>query len=73
MISLSLITVSKTYTYFYYTGWKTIEENQIYTQNEYEEYEKRRLEELRYLQQRGLVSYKSMSKHLELTMPQDCP
>ncbi|XP_026727800.1 nucleobindin-2 isoform X1 [Trichoplusia ni] len=36
-------------------GWKTIEENQIYTQNEYEEYEKRRLEELRYLQQRGLV------------------
>ncbi|KAJ8737754.1 hypothetical protein PYW08_000349 [Mythimna loreyi] len=36
-------------------GWKTLEENQIYTQAEYEEYEKRRLEEMRYLQQRGLV------------------
>ncbi|XP_075990563.1 nucleobindin 1 isoform X1 [Anticarsia gemmatalis] len=36
-------------------GWKTIEENQIYTQNEYEEYEKRKMDELRYLQQRGLV------------------
>ncbi|XP_014366592.2 nucleobindin-2 isoform X2 [Papilio machaon] len=36
-------------------GWKTIDENQIYTQSEYEEFERRRLEELRYLQQRGLV------------------
>nr|XP_021196376.2 nucleobindin-2 isoform X1 [Helicoverpa armigera] len=36
-------------------GWKTLEENQIYTQSEYDEYERRRLEEMRYLQQRGLV------------------
>lgn len=36
-------------------GWKPIEENQIYTQDEYHEFERRRLEELRYLQQRGLV------------------
>ncbi|KAM3968623.1 nucleobindin 1 isoform 2-T2 [Aphomia sociella] len=36
-------------------GWKSLDENQIYTQAEYEEYERRRLEELRYLQQRGLV------------------
>ncbi|RVE51012.1 hypothetical protein evm_004303 [Chilo suppressalis] len=36
-------------------GWKSIDENQIYSQQEYEEYEKRRLEELHYLQQRGLV------------------
>ncbi|XP_060809483.1 nucleobindin-2 isoform X2 [Amyelois transitella] len=36
-------------------GWKPIDENQIYTQAEYQEYERRRLEELRYLQQRGLV------------------
>ncbi|CAH2034700.1 unnamed protein product, partial [Iphiclides podalirius] len=36
-------------------GWKPIDENQIYTQTEYEEFERRRLEELRYLQQRGLV------------------
>ncbi|XP_068619280.1 nucleobindin-2-like isoform X2 [Battus philenor] len=36
-------------------GWKPIDENQIYTQAEYEEFERRRLEELRYLQQRGLV------------------
>ncbi|KAJ8737062.1 hypothetical protein PYW07_000333 [Mythimna separata] len=36
-------------------GWKTLEENQIYTQAEYDEYERRRLEEMRYLQQRGLV------------------
>ncbi|KAL0902305.1 hypothetical protein ABMA27_000207 [Loxostege sticticalis] len=36
-------------------GWKSIDENQIYTQQEYEEFEKRRLEELRYLQQHGLV------------------
>ncbi|XP_026759678.2 nucleobindin-2 isoform X2 [Galleria mellonella] len=36
-------------------GWKSIDENQIYTQAEYEAYERRRLEELRYLQQRGLV------------------
>ncbi|KAJ0183992.1 hypothetical protein K1T71_000415 [Dendrolimus kikuchii] len=36
-------------------GWKPIEENQIYTQAEYENFQKRRLEEVRYLQQRGLV------------------
>lgn len=47
--------------YFYYgfilfQGWKPIEDNQIYTQDEYHEFERRRLEELRYLQQRGLVS-----------------
>ncbi|XP_049885036.1 nucleobindin-2 isoform X2 [Pectinophora gossypiella] len=36
-------------------GWKSIDENQIYTQQEYQEFERRRLEELRYLQQRGLV------------------
>ncbi|XP_023943495.2 nucleobindin-2 isoform X2 [Bicyclus anynana] len=36
-------------------GWKPIDENQIYTQQEYEAYERRRLEELHYLQQRGLV------------------
>ncbi|CAG5038915.1 unnamed protein product [Parnassius apollo] len=36
-------------------GWKPIDENQIYSQAEYEEFERRRLEELRYLQQRGLV------------------
>ncbi|CAB3225972.1 unnamed protein product [Arctia plantaginis] len=36
-------------------GWKTLEENQIYSQNEYQEYERRKLEELKYLQQRGLV------------------
>lgn len=36
-------------------GWKTIDENQIYSQNEYEEFERRKMEELRYLQQRGLV------------------
>ncbi|CAH2208295.1 jg17686, partial [Pararge aegeria aegeria] len=35
-------------------GWKPIDENQIYTQAEYEAYERRRLEELHYLQQRGL-------------------
>uniref|UniRef100_A0A2H1V6F8 SFRICE_001126 n=1 Tax=Spodoptera frugiperda TaxID=7108 RepID=A0A2H1V6F8_SPOFR len=36
-------------------GWKTLEENQVYTQAEYEEYERRRMDEMRYLQQRGLV------------------
>ncbi|XP_032526773.2 nucleobindin-2-like [Danaus plexippus] len=36
-------------------GWKPIDENQIYTQAEYEAYERRRQEELHYLQQRGLV------------------
>ncbi|XP_041987927.1 nucleobindin-2-like [Aricia agestis] len=36
-------------------GWKSIDENQIYTQAEYEAYERRRQDELRYLQQRGLV------------------
>ncbi|XP_050683234.1 nucleobindin-2 isoform X2 [Leptidea sinapis] len=36
-------------------GWKSIDENQIYSQAEYAEYERRRLEELAYLQQRGLV------------------
>lgn len=42
--------------FIYLTGWKTLEENQVYTQAEYEEYERRRMDEMRYLQQRGLVS-----------------
>ncbi|XP_072930614.1 nucleobindin-2 isoform X2 [Epargyreus clarus] len=36
-------------------GWKSIDENQIYTQNEYQEYERKKMEELRYLQSLGLV------------------
>ncbi|CAH0716033.1 unnamed protein product, partial [Brenthis ino] len=36
-------------------GWKPIDENQIYTQAEYEAYEKRRIDTLNYLQQRGLI------------------
>nr|XP_026500798.1 nucleobindin-2 isoform X7 [Vanessa tameamea] len=36
-------------------GWQPIDENQIYTQAEYEAYERKRLETLHYLQQRGLV------------------
>lgn len=36
-------------------GWQPIDENEIYTQAEYQEYARKKLEELTYLQQRGLV------------------
>ncbi|XP_037977847.2 nucleobindin-2 isoform X2 [Plutella xylostella] len=36
-------------------GWQPIDENSVYSQNEYQEYERRRMEEIKYLQQRGLV------------------
>ncbi|XP_026318327.1 nucleobindin-2 isoform X3 [Hyposmocoma kahamanoa] len=36
-------------------GWKSIDENEIYTKDEYQQFEKERLEEIKYLQQRGLL------------------
>ncbi|KAJ2954239.1 hypothetical protein O0L34_g2485 [Tuta absoluta] len=36
-------------------GWKSLDENQVYTQQEYQDYETRRHAEFQYLQQRGLI------------------
>lgn len=47
-------------------GWKSIDENEIYTKDEYQQFERQRLEELKYLQQRGLVCTQLLRRQFKM-------
>jgi hypothetical protein len=42
-------------------GWEGLDEQQVYTQNEYREFERRRQEEIQRLIAQGVVSYSCVS------------